>query len=212
VTPKEPRFPSRAVIVREYEMTRYYRAVLRASIAIWMTAAITHAQEQTSARAIGPASSTQTQQRSTRDVILHEGGILRGRFVDDGGAPIDGARLVVRQRDRVAAVMITDAKGEFTAENVSRGVFRIESPTASGDYRLWQQDEAPPSARPVALVVSQSPTLRGQYRYRNMDLLTLGLGAGGVTLGVLALDKADDAEARANRLQTVVDQLAPASP
>jgi hypothetical protein len=192
-------------------MTRYDRFVLLA-LAGWLAAATAQAQEQTSTRPIASATEAETQQRSTRDVVLQEGGILRGRFVDDGGAPIDGARLVVRQKDQIAAVMITDANGEFAAENLSKGVYRIESPTASGDYRLWRADDAPPSARPVALVVSQNPTLRGQYRYRNMDLLTLGLGAGGVTLGVLALDKADDAEARANRMQTVIDELSLVSP
>jgi hypothetical protein len=193
-------------------MTSYCRAVLLAGIAVWTTVATSQAQEQTSARPVTPAAMAEMQQRSTRDVVLQEGGVLKGRFVDDGGTPIDGARLVVRQNDEIAAVMITDARGEFSAENLSRGVYRIESPTASGDYRLWRADEAPPSARPVALVVSQNPTLRGQYGYRNMDLVTLGLGAGGVTLGVLALNKADDAEARANRLQKVVDELSPASP
>jgi hypothetical protein len=195
-------------------MTRNFGFILLACLAGWMTAATTQAQaqEQMTARPVAPAASTTAQQRSNRDVVLQEGGVLRGRFVDDGGVPIDGARLVVRQNDRIAAVMITDARGEFAAEGLSRGVYRIENPTASGDYRLWQADDAPPSARPVALVVSQRPTLRGQNRYRNMDLLTLGLGAGGVTLGVLALDKADDAEARANRLQMAVDELTPASP
>lgn len=193
-------------------MTRYTGFALLACLTGWMTADSTQAQEQIVARPVVPAAQTATPPRSTRDVVLQEGGVLQGRFVDDGGVPIDGARLVVRQKDQIAAVLITNAEGKFTAEGLSKGVYRIESPTASGDYRLWQAGDAPPSARPVALVVSQTPTLRGQYLYRNMDLVTLGLGAGGVTLGVLALDKADDAEARADRLQKVVDELAPASP
>lgn len=152
------------------------------------------------------------QTRSIKDVVLQDGGVLTGRFVDDGGVPVDGARLVVRQKDRVASVVITDARGEFAAKGLTRGVYRIESPTATADYRVWEADEAPPSARPIALLVSQNPTLRGQYGYRTLDLITLGLGAGGVTLGVLALDKADDAEARAIQAEQTADEYTPVSP
>lgn len=152
------------------------------------------------------------QARSFKDVVLQDRGILRGRFVDDAGTPIDGARLVVRQNDRVASVVITDARGEFAASGLTRGVYRIESPSATADYRVWEADEAPPSARPVALVVSQSPTLRGQFGYRTLDLITLGLGAGGVTLGVLALDKAEDAEDQARLMGQTTGEFTPVSP
>lgn len=149
------------------------------------------------------------QARSIKDVVLQDDGVLRGRFVDDGGVPIDGARLVVRQDERVAAVVITDARGEFTATGLTRGVYRIENPTGTADYRVWGADEAPPAARQVALVVSQSPTLRGQFGYRTLDLVNLALGAGGVTLGVLALDKAEDAEAQARLVGQTTGQPTP---
>lgn len=159
-----------------------------------------------------PVSGKRANSRAISDVVIHKGGIVRGRFVDEQGTGIDGARIFVRQKEQAVATAITDARGEFSVEGLSSGVYRLETPTASGDYRFWQANAAPPAARPVALVVSQNPTLRGQYMYRNMDLLTLGMGAAGVTLGVIALDRADDAEARANRLQRELDELSPASP
>jgi hypothetical protein len=183
--------------------------VMSLGLAVTSTA---HADHSTRMARELTASSQRPPQHAIDDVIIHEGGVVRGRCIDEEGTHIDGARIVIRQNDRIAATVITDARGEFTVEGLSSGVYRMESPSASGDYRLWQASAAPPAARPVALVVSQNPTLRGQYMYRNMDLVTLGLGAAGVTLGVLALDRADDAEARANRLQSELDELRPASP
>lgn len=144
------------------------------------------------------------------DVALHEDGVIRGRLVQPDGTPLDGARVTLRQGDRKLASVITDSQGAFHADGIPHGLYRIDAPTASQQFRFWRKGDAPPKASPLALVVSQSPTLRGQYGYGNLDLLTLGLGAAGTTLGVLALDKAEDAENRAYRLES--DALQPASP
>lgn len=136
-------------------------------------------------------------QRTVIDVALQEDGVIRGRVVEADGTPLDGSRVVLRQSDRIVAEVITDARGEFAAKGLASGVYEIQTPTGSGTYRFWRQGDAPPSASTTALVVSQQPMLRGQFGYGGPDLLALGLGAAGLTVGLLALDRADDAEGRA---------------
>jgi len=136
------------------------------------------------------------------DVSLREDGVIRGRVVQPDGTPLDGARVTLRQGERKLTSVMTDSQGGFEADGLPHGLYRIDAPTASRHFRFWRNGDAPPKARPLALVVSQEPTLRGQYGYRNIDLLTLGLGAAGTTLGVLALDKAEDAENRMYRMES----------
>lgn len=140
------------------------------------------------------------------NVALREDGIIRGRVVEADGTPLDGARVVLSQTDRVVATVVTDVRGEFEAAGLGSGVYRIETPTSAGAYRFWRAGDAPPSAKRVALIVSQQPTLRAQYG-SGTGLLALGVGAAGLTAGIVSYEKAEDAEAAAKRVQKQQNEM-----
>jgi hypothetical protein len=95
------------------------------------------------------------------DIALDDKRVLRGRFVDSEGQPIDGAVVTLRQSDRVIARSTTLHDGTFEIERVPSGTYRLSCGSASGQIRCWTSDAAPPNAV-IDGVTFQDNVVRGQ--------------------------------------------------
>jgi hypothetical protein len=151
------------------------------------------------------------------DVALQEDGVIRGRVLHSDGRPIDGSRVVIKKGERIAAAVISEANGQFQVKGLASGVYQIETPTGYGTYRFWTKDAAPPSAMTHALLVSKEPVLRGQFGlFTPQETFALAVGATGLAIGVVALDRLDDQEGDIKRLQRqnalLKDMIMPVSP
>lgn len=146
---------------------------------------------------------------SVTDVALSEGGRVTGRVLTTNGAPIDGARVVVRQGEQIFAKMVTNEEGEFTSEGLRAGVYTIATVHGGGLYRLWPMNIAPPSSKSQALLVTNEPVVRAQFGGAGLaDWTAIGLGAAGLTVGIITLDKVDDID---TNVTTVMSNAAAAN-
>jgi len=106
------------------------------------------------------------------DVALSDGGTLHGQVVDPQGNPLSRTAVSIQQFDREVANTVTDPSGRFRATGLSGGTYRIVAGQATGTFRLWAPNTAPPSARPAALVVPGNQQLvRGNECNRCLQLL-----------------------------------------
>lgn len=138
------------------------------------------------------APQSQTKVKVT-DVALSEDGTVVGRVLTGNGTPVDGARVVIRQGEQIYAKMLTNKQGQFTADNLRAGVYTIATVQGSGLYRLWPKNIAPPSAKTQALVMTRDDVARAQFGGPGLaDWASIGLGAAGLTVGIITLDKVDD--------------------
>lgn len=97
------------------------------------------------------------------DVALSDGGTLHGQVVDAQGNPLSRTAVSIQQFDREVANTMTDPSGRFRATGLSGGTYRIVAGQATGTFRLWAPNTAPPSARPAALLVpGNEPLVRGK--------------------------------------------------
>jgi hypothetical protein len=184
---------------------------LTVSVGLTMVTSLTvQADEAQTARLVAPAASAVPAptvpsggaSSTIVDVKLDAAGVLRGRVVNGSGVAADGASVAIRRGETVVAQGTTDQRGEFAAPGMSLGVYTLETATSRRVCRVWTGDTAPPSAQSVALLVTGEPVVRGQIGYANpADWITIGLGAAGVALGVIAIDKIDDLDADVNTMR-----------
>ncbi len=141
------------------------------------------------AKVTGPASA----KISITDVALSEDGTAIGRVLTSNGTPVDGAQVVIRQGDEIFAKLITSKDGQFSSPGLRAGVYTIATVQGGGLYRLWPQNIAPPSAKSQALVMTREPVMRAQFGGSGLaDWTAIGIGAAGLTVGIITLDKVDD--------------------
>jgi hypothetical protein len=133
------------------------------------------------------------------DVALAQGGVLVGYVVDAQGVALEGASVAVRQGDKDVARIVTDEQGRYTVQNLRGGLYEVTAGQAGQLFRLWAPNTAPPAARPQAVVVSQSQTVRAQGGMvpvvGGIDFITLLILAGFITsttFSILAWDEAKD--------------------
>jgi hypothetical protein len=88
------------------------------------------------------------------DVALDAGGTLQGQVVDARGEAAPRTPVSIQQLDREVARAVTDASGRFRVTGLRGGTYRIVAGEATGAYRLWAANTAPPAALPSALVVA----------------------------------------------------------
>ena len=140
------------------------------------------------------------------DVTLHDGGVLIGAFVDSQRAPVTASKVAIRQQGEEVLAVDTDANGRFMMRGVRGGVYEIATVRGNGMFRLWAPGTAPPNARHVALLVADDGVVRAQDNGDDDDniaftlfdpyspcfqVLSLGLGAGGLATGIVALNRAN---------------------
>ena len=122
---------------------------------------------QLTALAAGPKSAAKPIIRtvaanSVMDIGLTQGGTFTGRVVDQTGAALEGAEVVVKQGKTEVSRTITDKQGSFVAKNLKGGVYTVASGPTEGTYRVWAEKSAPPSAKSQALLVMGQNGARGQ--------------------------------------------------
>lgn len=139
------------------------------------------------------------------DVALAKGGTFQGRMVNDKGEMIEGASVVIRQAGRVVAETSTNDEGRFAVKNLRGGTYEVKAGKVDGVCRLWTHDTAPPSAANEVTIVSHSKVVRGQdegYFYPGTCdpwlFTAIGLGTASLIVGIIAINKANDAKDAAN--------------
>jgi hypothetical protein len=133
------------------------------------------------------------------DVALAPGGVLVGYVVDGQGVALAGAVVSLRQGEREIARVVTDERGQYTAQKLRGGVYEVAAGQSSRLFRFWAPNTAPPSARPQAVVVAQGDTVRAQGGLvpvvGGIDFITLLILAGVITsttFSILAYNEAKD--------------------
>lgn len=97
-----------------------------------------------------------------RDVALGSGGRMTGQLVSAEGQP-QANQVVIVQRPGVHAQQVrTDAKGRFSLEGVSGGVYQVATVDSSTLCRCWVENTAPPGATNDLLIVAGQGVQRGQ--------------------------------------------------
>jgi len=140
---------------------------------------------------------------SVLDVKLDKDGALTGRTIDHNGRPVTGARIVVKRGKTEVAQSTTDEQGNFAVKNLKTGLYEVNSGKTVGTYRVWNQNAAPPSAKPHSLLVLGENGARGQYGLtetiagENLGLIllcaTTGLALSALILALHAEDVAQSA-------------------
>lgn len=144
---------------------------------------------------------------SILDVALQDGGKLVGMYVNKTGKPVEGSRVLVRQEGKVIAASDTNAAGHFEVAGLRGGVYEISTVRGAGVFRLWTATTAPPAARQAIVLVADEGVVRGQFDFDEnggtgrtqwtlfdpyspaYQVLSLGLGIGGLTTGIICLSK-----------------------
>lgn len=126
------------------------------------------------------AAETPQQQAAVRmlDVKLTDGGTITGRVVDAQGKDLKRGKVAVRFQNRVVAEATTNDSGRFAVTGLMGGVHQLETVNGRVTARLWAGETAPPSAKPMALIVSDKNVIRAQCGESGC-----GIGGGGVIGG-----------------------------
>ncbi|MEZ6055245.1 MAG: hypothetical protein R3C01_00945 [Planctomycetaceae bacterium] len=155
------------------------------AVAAMFTASPAFAQE-------GPVAPAAAKAPVVQDVALHDGGVVVGQVVSPAGVAQGQVNVRLVQQGKVVAVTKTNEKGQFAVADLNAGVYQVQSPQASGQFRFWNQNAAPPVAKQGVLLVNKGDVVRGQDYYEEevyyedggeTDLLIFGAGLG---LGALA--------------------------
>ena len=131
-------------------------------------------------------------ENTTLDVSLGKTGTFSGRTVDHTGAPVEGAKVLLKQGKSVVAETVTDENGRFTVPSVKSGLYQVSSGATEGTYRLWSEQAAPPSAKAQGLLVLGENGARGQYGCccddgSGMWLCAAGLAVAGIAIAGLVI-------------------------
>lgn len=130
---------------------------------------------------------------SIADVQL-VGGQLKGHVVTGHGQSVEGTKVSVSRAGKVVASTVTDAQGEFAIAGLQTGVYQISSVEKSANIRVWEAKVAPQTAKQGVLMV-QGDVVRGQLGGLSMmNLAIITTSITGLTVGVIAIDKANDNE------------------
>ena len=150
---------------------------------------------------------------TTLDVAMTPEGSLTGVIVDEQGRPLKDSEVVLSQSRNSILKAKTDAKGRFEFKNLKAGLYQLSSGKHGGLVRVWSDKSAPKIAKKQALLVAGDARLvRAQGEFMDFTgmgtVAAIGLGIAGVTLGAIALSRANDArdDNAASRAQTAALQ------
>lgn len=128
------------------------------------------------------------------DVVLVEGAFT-GRVVDHTGTPLKNKEVVVKQGTKEVARVTTNEKGIFSAPNVRAGNYIVGSGNTAGNFRVWDEKTAPPSAKGHALLVMGENGARGQVGAVDPTLVLLTIAViATVIISAISLDKINDVD------------------
>lgn len=109
------------------------------------------------------------------DVVL-QNGAFEGRVVDYQGTPLANHEVVVREGKKEIARVATNEKGIFSVKDIKPGLYVATSGNTDGNFRVWNEKTAPPSAKGHALLVMGQNGARGQFGAVDPTLVLLTIG------------------------------------
>jgi hypothetical protein len=107
------------------------------------------------------------------EVVMGANQSFNGRLVNSNGDAVEGAAVKISQNGKVVAETATNKEGEFSVAGLSSGPYMVQAGNEAGMVRLWEKENAPPSAKEKSLLVSGGKLVRGQ----GADVITIGLFA-----------------------------------
>ncbi len=124
------------------------------------------------------------------DLVLTDGGTMSGRVCDHSGKVLEGAKVILKQDNKVIATTETNSEGVYAFSNLKGGIYHPVSGKTEGVFRVWTEDTAPPTAKEHALLVIGENGARGQFGSVDPTLILLTAGVlTSVVLGAVAIDK-----------------------
>ncbi|HUQ72620.1 MAG TPA: carboxypeptidase-like regulatory domain-containing protein [Planctomycetaceae bacterium] len=128
------------------------------------------------------------------DIVMQEGQFA-GRVVDHQGTPQQNREVLVKQGDKQVAKVKTDDKGVFNVKNLRPGTYTATAENTVGNFRVWNEQTAPPSAKGHALLVLGQNGARGQFGCVDPTLILLTAGViAAVIISAITLDKVNGLE------------------
>lgn len=149
-----------------------------------------------------PQLSEKSDRQLAADVTLLEGA-FSGRVVDKTGAPQKNKEVVIRQGEKEVARVTTNEKGVFAAPNLRPGNYTAQAENTVGNFRVWNENGAPPAAKGHALLVLGENGARGQFGAVDPTLLLLTAGViASVIIAAISLDKINNVENKVDKIGT----------
>ena len=97
-----------------------------------------------------------------RDLVLGQGGTVRGQVVDAQNNPVASTLVAVVANGKKIRETTTDGNGRFSVSGLGSGVYAVGSAGGFGLYRTWSATAAPPATPTAALIVEDGSIERGQ--------------------------------------------------
>ena len=127
------------------------------------------------------------------DLYLTEGGTMTGRVCDHTGKVIVGAKVALKQDNKVIATTVTNQEGHFQFKDLKGGIYHPVSGNTEGVFRVWPEKSAPPSAKGHALLVMGENGARGQFGSVDPTLVLLTAGViAAVVLSAIAVNNINE--------------------
>ena len=128
------------------------------------------------------------------EIVLTAGGTLTGRVCDHNGKAIEGAKVTLKESNKVVGTTMTNKDGVYAFKNLKNGVYYPSSGNTEGVFRVWTEKSAPPSAKHQhALLVMGENGARGQFGGIDPTLVVLTAGViAAVVLSAVAINKIDN--------------------
>ena len=128
-------------------------------------------------------SKANTPKPTIHELVLGQGGSLRGQVVDAQNKPVAQTKIVVLAGGKQVKETTTDSDGRFEVKQLRTGLYAVGSARGFGVFRTWTATTAPADSIHAALIVEQSGAIRGQqdsilwYWLTNPWVVSLGLAA-----------------------------------
>jgi hypothetical protein len=107
------------------------------------------------------ASPPHAAQSTVTDIVLQEGGLLRGQLLDGEGNAEAGADVTVQWQNRRIVTTTTNERGEFSVAGLRGGLHTIATERGVAGCRFWAPSTAPPNVPSELLLVANESVLRG---------------------------------------------------
>jgi len=132
--------------------------------------------------------------RLAADIVMLKGEFA-GRVVDHQGSPLPGREVTVREGKKEVAKAMTDQNGVFSVKTLKPGNYTASSGNTTGNFRVWSEKTAPPSAKGHALLVMGENGARGQFGAVDPTLVLLTAAViATLVVSIIALSKINDIE------------------
>ncbi|MFV1968847.1 MAG: carboxypeptidase-like regulatory domain-containing protein [Pirellulaceae bacterium] len=141
----------------------------------------------------GPRDTTRPATPAIQDVALSVNGQLSGQLLNRNGSPVGASKIQLQHNGKPIATVTTNRSGHFVIDGVHAGLYQVTSDRASGIYRVWTAEGAPPAAQSRVLLVDDGRVVRarGGGNMKNMLLVGGLVITAGVIGGVIGYNIRD---------------------